>query len=138
MTEVLHYDPDIACLQEVDKLEVHLPVLSKTHSCTSYVGYPTKSHGLLIAHKNSVFEKVGERGLRLDELPIVDFPSTSTSSSISSPSPSPYLGRTTDGSISQPPSPSIHDEAYDPTTDDAKTARRAAGLSRSTRNVALM
>lgn len=131
----MHYCPDIACLQEVDRLQDHLPVLSEKYSYTSYIGYPTKSHGLLITYKTSVFDKVGERGLRLDELPIVDSPTPSTSSS----SPAPSLGGiSTEDSISRPPSPSIHDEAYDGKTPEALQARRAAGLSRSTRNVALM
>ncbi|KAL8292268.1 hypothetical protein RQP46_001734 [Phenoliferia psychrophenolica] len=134
--KVAHYNSDIVVLQEVDRLEDHLPVLNKTHSHTSYIGYKDKKHGLLIAHKDSVFEKVGERGLRLDELPIVDSPTPSTSTSSSSPSPS--LQPSTEDSISRPPSPTIHDESYDPTTPEAKLARRAAGLSRSTRNVALM
>ncbi|GAA6038585.1 hypothetical protein JCM8097_009432 [Rhodosporidiobolus ruineniae] len=70
MEEVLYYAPDIACLQEVDRLSEHLPSLTLTHSYTSFVGYRQKAHGLLIAHKNSVFTKVGERGIRLDDLPI--------------------------------------------------------------------
>lgn len=62
-----------------------------------------------------MFEKVGERGLRLDDLPI-------------------------DDSISPPPHPSPAPAT--PTSPDASSLpnpapRRAAGLSRSTRNVAL-
>lgn len=54
----MHYDTDVICLQEVDRLPDHLPVLTHTHGYTSFVGYPDKNHGLLIAHKNSVFKKV--------------------------------------------------------------------------------
>lgn len=127
---VLHYAPDIACLQEVDRLSEHLPALTLTHAYTSYVGYPNKSHGLLIAHKNSLFTKVGERGLRLDELPIDD-----SLPPLDSPSDSP--------APSHPPTPdteesTTHDPSYDPSSPSAKRARRRAGLSRSTRNVALL
>ncbi|ORY69278.1 Endonuclease/exonuclease/phosphatase [Leucosporidium creatinivorum] len=125
MREVLHYAPDVVCLQEVDRLEDHLPVLGQTHGHTSYIGYPNKAHGLLIAHKKDVFEKVGERGLRLDELPIDDSAVPSSSSSVSS-----TTADDLDASLT-------HAEDYDGSTPASKEARRAAGLSRSTRNVAV-
>ncbi|KAM0748963.1 Endonuclease/exonuclease/phosphatase [Meredithblackwellia eburnea MCA 4105] len=138
MQEVMHYSPDIACLQEVDRLEDHLPVLNPTYSTTSYIGYPNKAHGLLIAHKESVFEKVGERGLRLDELPLFYVEGESQEPTLA---PSTSEENKEEGkplSISRPPSPSTHHESYDGSTVEAKAARKRAGLSRSTRNVALM
>ncbi|KAK4702668.1 RNA exonuclease NGL2, partial [Phenoliferia sp. Uapishka_3] len=137
MAEIMHYAPDIACLQEVDRLPAHLPILSTTYSYTSFIGYPNKAHGLLIAYKESVFEKAGQRGLRLDELPLIDSATTPTPPPPSSPARS-SSDIMADEFLVWPPLPSIHGDSYDPTTSAAKSARRAAGLSRSTRNVALM
>ena len=110
------------------RLSDHLPSLTLTHAYTSYIGYLNKSHGLLIAHKSSVFTKVGERGLRLDELPIDDsLPPLPSESPAPSDSSTPDTGEST-----------THDPSYDPSSPTAKLARQRAGLSRSTRNVALL
>lgn len=69
--------------------------------------------------------QVGERGLRLDELPIDDAASTPSTSSASSTDADDLDASTT------------HAEDYDGSTPASKEARRAAGLSRSTRNVAV-
>ncbi|GAA5827265.1 hypothetical protein JCM11251_001199 [Rhodosporidiobolus azoricus] len=85
MQEVTYYSPDIAVLQEVDRLSEHLPSLTRTHGYTSFVGYRNKSHGLIIAHKQNVFSKVGERGIRLDDLPIDDTNSSAAPSRLPTP-----------------------------------------------------
>ncbi|GAA5995172.1 hypothetical protein JCM5350_001858 [Sporobolomyces pararoseus] len=133
MAEVLYYAPDVACLQEVDRLSDHLPHLSLTHSYTSFIGYRNKPHGLLIAHKNTVFDKVGERGLRLDEQPIED-----------DPEPLPASSRANDEHVDQPkdgepPASESTEEERPPdaATPSSRASRIAAGLSRTTRNVAL-
>jgi RNA exonuclease NGL2 len=163
MGQVLHYAPDIACLQEVDRLSDHLPSLTLTHDYTSFVGYSNKKHGILIAAKRSVFKKVGERGIRLDDMPLIvgedgDFstaptrvgtpageasaegegeastaPSSSSSSSAATPAPN--------GDAPQLP-PNTGDAAEDQRPPDApstatRASRRAAGISRVTRNVGL-
>ncbi|GAA6013380.1 hypothetical protein JCM11491_006372 [Sporobolomyces phaffii] len=133
MAEVLYYAPDVACLQEVDRLSDHLPHLTRTHGYTSFIGYRNKPHGLVIAHKNSVFEKVGERGLRLDEQPIDD-----------DPEPQPSSSRAADHHVdapkdAEPPASEPNDEERPPdaATPTSRASRLAAGLSRTTRNVAL-
>ncbi|KAK4057680.1 RNA exonuclease ngl2 [Microbotryomycetes sp. JL221] len=127
MKEVLHYDPDIACLQEVDRLGDHLPSLSKSHGHTSFIGYADKPHGLLIAHKTSVFDKVGHRGIRLDELPIKDDLPLSFNEVITD---SIEDGIDVDKSTAHVP-------VLDETPDGRERTRRATGLSRCTRNVGL-
>lgn len=126
MQEVLYYNPDIALLQEVDRLSDHLPSLTKTYSYTSFIGYPNKSHGLLIAYKTALFEKIGERGIRLDELAIVDV----TPSSSDPPTPS---------TLPSTPSPTSTTEVdeFNEVPLPPPPPRNTIGLSRSTRNVAL-
>ncbi|KAK4055197.1 RNA exonuclease ngl2 [Microbotryomycetes sp. JL201] len=124
MKEVLYYSPDIACLQEVDRLGDHLPALNKTHGHTSFIGYPNKPHGLLIAHKKSVFERVGSRGIRLDELPIRD-PDNLQYHEVESDVPEDGVEKAT---------------AWLPIAGQVgsrQSMRTAAGLSRATRNVGL-
>lgn len=130
---VLYYSPDVACLQEVDRLSDHLPHLTLTHSYTSFIGYRNKPHGLLIAHKNSVFDKVGERGLRLDEQPIEDDPTPAPNSSRANDE---HVERASDA---EPPASESTEEVRPPdaATPDSRASRLAAGLSRTTRNVAL-
>ena len=65
----MHYDPDVACLQEVDKFEEHhRPNLAAAGYDTLYTtGYSAKLHGLCIAWKRSLLEQVGDRCVKLDE-----------------------------------------------------------------------
>ncbi|GAA5895854.1 hypothetical protein JCM5296_006684 [Sporobolomyces johnsonii] len=139
MQEVLYYAPDIACLQEVDRLSDHLPSLTLTHSYTSFVGYRNKAHGLLIAHANKTFEKVGERGLRLDELPIDDTDPVSTAPSGTTTPVSAEGEANGDADADEAPGTDSPEEVRPPdaASPSCKASRRAAGLSRSTRNVCL-
>lgn len=149
---VLYYSPDIACLQEVDRLSEHLPSLTLSYGYTSYVGYRNKSHGLLVAHKSAVFNKVGERGVRLDDLPLDDSaplesqaptpeedgtstpatePGASASDSVSAENATAEPAKLTEKEkevLARPP---------DAASASGKATRRAAGLSRATRNVGL-
>lgn len=131
---------------------------------TSYVGYRQKAHGLLIAHKLSVFDKVGEKGIRLDDLPLdeneplftpPEEPSASTSVSgsgratpVAPETEANAPGGQADGvaaanGSSEPVEQLSEREkeilARPPDAESAsgRAARRAAGLSRTTRNVAL-
>lgn len=162
MQQVLHLAPDVACLQEVDRLSEHLPSLTLTMGYTSYIGYRQKSHGLLIAHKLSVFDKVGERGIRLDDLPLDESeplltpPDSSTPALSASGTATPVAAETDRSAPSgQAPGLSAANGTSDPvahlsdkekeilarpqdaTSSTGRAARTAAGLSRTTRNVAL-
>ncbi|BGP21322.1 endonuclease [Rhodotorula toruloides] len=146
MEEVLYYAPDIAVLQEVDRLSEHLPSLTLAYGYSSFVGYRQKSHGLLIAHRSTVFEKVGERGIRLDDLPIDDSQPLSETAPESG-TQTPVL--TEDGSIEEGAEEPKAEEKLtekekeirarppDAASSTGKASRQAAGLSRTTRNVAL-
>lgn len=165
---VLYLNPDIACLQEVDRLSEHLPSLTLSYGYTSYVGYRQKSHGLLIAHKSSVFDKVGERGIRLDDLPLdeneplltppAEQPTPAGSAPASGTStPVPVVAEETDANApsgqangvsatngSTEPVEQLSEKEKeirarppDAASTSGRAARRAAGLSRTTRNVAL-
>ncbi|GAA5997232.1 uncharacterized protein JCM10292_000115 [Rhodotorula paludigena] len=154
MEQVLYYSPDIAVLQEVDRLSEHLPSLTLTHGYTSYVGYRNKSHGLLIAHENSVFTKVGERGIRLDDLALDDSAPVSAPATPSEDEAE-AAGESAAGSLEiagdkavvggddKPPAALTEKEKEirarppDAASSSARASRRAAGLSRTTRNVAL-
>ncbi|GAA5988561.1 hypothetical protein JCM11641_004604 [Rhodosporidiobolus odoratus] len=133
MAQVSYYAPDIACLQEVDRLSTHLPSLTLTHGYTSFVGYPNKAHGLVIAHKSSMFNKVGEKGIRLDHLAVSSTSSPRPTANGTTPPPSTDEDSATqpdarDGDDARPPdAPSV----------DAKASRKQAGITRSTRNVGL-
>lgn len=165
MQQVLYLNPDIACLQEVDRLSEHLPSLTLSHGYTSYVGYRQKSHGLLIAHKSSVFDKVGERGIRLDDLPLDENePLLTPPAEQQTPAGStPASGMTTPVAADTDASArsgqangvsaangstepveqltekekEIRARPPDAASPSGRAARRAAGLSRTTRNVAL-
>jgi RNA exonuclease NGL2 len=66
--EILHYDPDVACLQEVDKIEHHGPILEEAGYSYKYTtGYPTKLHGLCVIWKRDLLELVGEKIVKLDD-----------------------------------------------------------------------
>ncbi|BGP44479.1 RNA exonuclease ngl2 [Rhodotorula kratochvilovae] len=143
MEQVLYYSPDIACLQEVDRLSEHLPSLSLAYGYTSYVGYRNKSHGLLIAHKNSVFTKVGERGIRLDDLPLDDSalesqaPTLVTEDGAATPAlEASGVGAGEPEKLTEKEK-EIRARPPDAASSSGKASRRAAGLSRATRNVGL-
>ncbi|GAA5837274.1 hypothetical protein JCM9279_005638 [Rhodotorula babjevae] len=142
MEQVLYYDPDIACLQEVDRLSEHLPSLTLSYGYTSFVGYRNKSHGLLIAHKSSVFNKVGERGIRLDDLALDD-----SALELQDPPPASYdaepqQSASAANAADEPEKltekeKEIRARPPDAASTSSKASRRAAGLSRATRNVGL-
>ncbi|KWU46852.1 Endonuclease/exonuclease/phosphatase [Rhodotorula sp. JG-1b] len=165
VSRVLYLNPDIACLQEVDRLSEHLPSLTLSHGYTSYVGYRQKSHGLLIAHKSSVFDKVGERGIRLDDLPLDEneplltppaeqqtpagsAPASGTSTPVvadtDASAPSGHADGVSAANGSTEPVEQLTEKEKeirarppDAASPSGRAARRAAGLSRTTRNVAL-
>lgn len=60
-------ETDIICLQEVDRLPTFLPFLSHSHGSSSAKG-PKKQHGLVILHRESIFNKKEERVIYLDEV----------------------------------------------------------------------
>ncbi|KAG9000908.1 hypothetical protein FRB94_001549 [Tulasnella sp. JGI-2019a] len=66
--EVLTYDPDIACLQEVDRLEKHLPVFEAAGYAHEYASGPRKRHGCLILYKERMFKKLSEKTVFYDDV----------------------------------------------------------------------
>ncbi|KAF8332341.1 Endonuclease/exonuclease/phosphatase [Cantharellus anzutake] len=80
--EITSYDPDIACLQEVDAErsdELALELEKKGYQCTYGTGLG-KRHGCMVAHRTSKFKRLTERVISLDSICLVDI-STMTSSS---------------------------------------------------------
>ncbi|KAG8945088.1 hypothetical protein FRC04_001249, partial [Tulasnella sp. 424] len=71
--EVLTYNPDIACLQEVDRLEKHLPVFHSAGYSHTYASGPQKLHGCMIMWKSDRFEKVAEQTVFYDEVDLNPF-----------------------------------------------------------------
>lgn len=70
-SQLLHYDPSLVALQEVDRLDDHTKFLQ--HGGWQWIyekGYKAKQHGLLLAWKESQFEKVKSDWVKLDELSI--------------------------------------------------------------------
>ncbi|EGG05852.1 uncharacterized protein MELLADRAFT_107286 [Melampsora larici-populina 98AG31] len=69
--EIINYDPDVICLQEVDRLTDHGPILTKAGYDYTYKigGYEEegKQHGLLIGWKRQEYEQINEHLIRLDE-----------------------------------------------------------------------
>lgn len=69
--EIVDYNPDVVCLQEVDRLSDHGPILSRAGYAYTHVigGYEQdgKQHGLLIGWKQDVFCLVQQQLIRLDE-----------------------------------------------------------------------
>ncbi|KAF7320400.1 Endo/exonuclease/phosphatase domain-containing protein [Mycena kentingensis (nom. inval.)] len=63
--EVVAYDADIMCCQEVDSLDKLLPNLEPTYS-THYAAGPGKKHGCLIAFKED-WEKLADHLIEFDE-----------------------------------------------------------------------
>ncbi|GAA5820510.1 hypothetical protein JCM3770_002280 [Rhodotorula araucariae] len=143
MEQVLYYSPDVACLQEVDRLSEHLPSLSLSYGYSSFVGYSNKAHGLLIAHKTSLFTKVGERGVRLDDLPLDDSAlESSVPTPVSEEGAATPVSEASEGGAGEPEKltekeKEIRARPADAASASGKASRRAAGLSRATRNVGL-
>ncbi|EIN14201.1 Endonuclease/exonuclease/phosphatase [Punctularia strigosozonata HHB-11173 SS5] len=65
--ELVYGDPDILCLQEVDRLEKILPVLEKAGYAHHYAAGPGKKHGCLIAFKSDMYSLRDHKLLLLDE-----------------------------------------------------------------------
>jgi RNA exonuclease NGL2 len=64
----LHYSPTVACLQEVDRIEYHGPILRDAGYDFAYQkGYSAKLHGLCIAWKADIFDKAAEKFVKLDD-----------------------------------------------------------------------
>ncbi|BGP12392.1 hypothetical protein JCM10213_002003 [Rhodosporidiobolus nylandii] len=153
MQEVTYYGADIVCLQEADRLSTHLPILTRTHGYSSFVGYPNKAHGLVIAHSNRVFTKVGEKGIRLDDLPVDDSAATATGAAtppadIDTPSITSNGTSTPSSADSASDAPAAEGKQEKKDEDERppdapsapsseKASRKAAGISRVTRNVGL-
>ncbi|KAG8990505.1 hypothetical protein FRB90_001737 [Tulasnella sp. 427] len=68
--EVLTYNPDIACLQEVDRLEKQLPIFRSAGYSHSYASGPQKLHGCMIIWKSDLFDKVAEQTILYDEVDV--------------------------------------------------------------------
>ncbi|KAG9042668.1 hypothetical protein FS837_010582 [Tulasnella sp. UAMH 9824] len=66
--EVLTYNPDIACLQEVDRLEKLLPIFHAAGYSNTYASGPQKLHGCMIMWKSEKYEKVSEQTIFYDEV----------------------------------------------------------------------
>ncbi|CED84893.1 Transcriptional effector CCR4-related protein [Phaffia rhodozyma] len=66
ISELDAYAADIICLQEVDRLESLIPHIP-THKVTKAKGH-RKRHGLVILHRDALFEKLAEKTIYLDEL----------------------------------------------------------------------
>ncbi|KAG0143883.1 hypothetical protein CROQUDRAFT_660684 [Cronartium quercuum f. sp. fusiforme G11] len=69
--EIMNYDADVICLQEVDRIIDHGPILKKSGYDYKYVigGYEDigKQHGLLIGWKENKIEKIDEQIIKFDE-----------------------------------------------------------------------
>ena len=65
--EILSHAADIICLQEVDRLDKHLPLLEDAGYSHTYAVGPKKKHGCLIAYSRDKFTKVDERVVLYDE-----------------------------------------------------------------------
>ncbi|KAG8907569.1 hypothetical protein FRB99_003493 [Tulasnella sp. 403] len=107
--EILAYDPDIACLQEVDRLDKHLPILHAAGYDHTYATGPKKLHGCMIIYKAQIFEKVAERIVHYDDVDVNQFLDTKQTAS-------------------EEPSTSV---------DDGQSRKRIAS-TRVTRNIALI
>lgn len=64
--EILAHKADIACMQEVDRLEKLLPVLNGAGYKHAYGSGPQKKHGCLIAFNQEKFEKVADKVVYYD------------------------------------------------------------------------
>ncbi|KAH7100197.1 Endonuclease/exonuclease/phosphatase [Auriculariales sp. MPI-PUGE-AT-0066] len=66
--ELLVHNADILCLQEVDRLDKILPILNAAGYSHTYTAGPRKLHGCMIVHRESHFEKIGERSVLYDSV----------------------------------------------------------------------
>ncbi|KZO98379.1 Endonuclease/exonuclease/phosphatase [Calocera viscosa TUFC12733] len=64
--EILHYDADIVCLQEVDRLNTLLPRLRDTYN-NIYASGPGKLHGCMLLYRRSRFEEISSKVVYYDE-----------------------------------------------------------------------
>ncbi|KII93561.1 hypothetical protein PLICRDRAFT_35787 [Plicaturopsis crispa FD-325 SS-3] len=65
--EILSHNADIMTLQEVDRLDKLLPVLSAAGYAFTYAAGPSKKHGCLVAYRKSAYEAIGEKMVQYDE-----------------------------------------------------------------------
>ncbi|KAG9004447.1 hypothetical protein FRB90_010883 [Tulasnella sp. 427] len=65
--EVLTYNPDIACLQEVDRLKKLLPIFRSAGYSHTYASGPQKPQGCMIIWKADAFHKVAEQTIFYDD-----------------------------------------------------------------------
>jgi len=65
--EILSQNPDILCLQEVDRLEKLIPVLESHDYSHFYAAGPTKKHGCMIAFKRRKFSKFSQHLVHYDQ-----------------------------------------------------------------------
>ncbi|KAF8922456.1 Endonuclease/exonuclease/phosphatase [Mucidula mucida] len=61
------HNPDIMCLQEVDRLEKILPALDSASYSYHYAAGPKKKHGCVIAFKKSAYAQVGDHLVHYDD-----------------------------------------------------------------------
>ncbi|TFK77012.1 Endonuclease/exonuclease/phosphatase [Pluteus cervinus] len=64
--ELLMHGADIMCLQEVDRVELLLPVLEGAGYRAHHAAAPSKKHGCLIAYKHECFTKTFEKVIYYD------------------------------------------------------------------------
>lgn len=75
MKEFLYYKPDVACLQEVDKVDVHGPILQNAgYDFFHTTGYAAKLHGLCIVWRKNAFDMIQHRTVKLDSAPLGSSP----------------------------------------------------------------
>ncbi|KZT55970.1 hypothetical protein CALCODRAFT_337396 [Calocera cornea HHB12733] len=64
--EILNYDADIVCLQEVDRLDALLPRIHDTYDHI-YASGPGKLHGCMLLYRRNRFEKLTSKVVCYDE-----------------------------------------------------------------------
>ncbi|TFK41068.1 Endonuclease/exonuclease/phosphatase [Crucibulum laeve] len=70
--EILAQEPDIICLQEVDRLERLLPVLEKAGYQSCFASGRGKKHGCLITFKEALYSVVEEQVIYYDDEDVRD------------------------------------------------------------------
>ncbi|KIJ45631.1 hypothetical protein M422DRAFT_82422, partial [Sphaerobolus stellatus SS14] len=68
LTEILSRNPDILCLQEVDRLEKLIPQLEASSYKTLYACGPGKRHGCMIAYRDALFDLAEHTSIEYDVL----------------------------------------------------------------------